>query len=238
MVDLSVATEHSRANDPGVLDLREFPALADLRMVGSGGEVRQQVVDVAIGDKRTADKLWGREGSLTIRFLAPGVYLLNFPSKGGDSSCFLKGVESDVIVPKVGTAGAVGDVMSDSVEGLANGKVADGMVAGVVNESVNAEVVGGVVVGSDGDVAVAIGAGVYDASIEVVVAVDSVVSASSGDVDKIVHEGSSWPERVAAGGVAELMDKLKPNEKGGKRKGKGRGATAKGSKEGVFTPSE
>ncbi|KAK8978259.1 hypothetical protein V6N11_063049 [Hibiscus sabdariffa] len=330
MVDLSVATEHSRANDPGVLDLREFPALADLRMVGSGGEVRQQVVDVAIGDQvgsvgvtlevddrgnsnaankmvnwnalfsghtldfyppvkkdgrtyvqppqeiidlgakqwenallgnflgkslplgvfqRTADKLWGREGSVTIRFLASSVYLLNFPSKRvrdwvlesamfdlpsaitvdlgndncvevgveldwappkcshcaifghtldnckkmvlsnecyqGDSSCSLKGVESDAIVPKVGTAGAVGDVMSDSVEGLANGNVADGMVAGVVNESVNAEVVGGVVVGSDGGVAVVIRAGVYDASIEVVVAVDSVVSASLGDVGSV-----------------------------------------------------
>ncbi|KAK8702973.1 hypothetical protein V6N13_021307 [Hibiscus sabdariffa] len=103
----------------------------------------------------------------------------------GDSSCSLKGVESDAIVPKVGTAGAVGDVMSDSVEGLANGNVADGMVAGVVNESVNAEVVGGVVVGSDGGVAVVIRAGVYDASIEVVVAVDSVVSASLGDVGSV-----------------------------------------------------
>ncbi|KAK8716925.1 hypothetical protein V6N13_044215 [Hibiscus sabdariffa] len=243
MVDLSVATEHSRANDPGVLDLREFPALADLRMVGSGGEVRQQVVDVAIGDKQglgylasalgkplytdratalkqhldfakicvDVEAMFDLPSAITVDLgngncVEVGVELDWAPPKcshcaifghtldnckkmilsnecyQGDSSCFLKGVESDVIVPKVGTAGAVGDVMSDSVEGLANGKVADGMVAGVVNESVNAEVVGGVVVGSDGDVAVAIGAGVYDASIEVVVAVDSVVSASSGDV--------------------------------------------------------
>ncbi|KAK8985922.1 hypothetical protein V6N11_037643 [Hibiscus sabdariffa] len=29
----------------------------------------------------TVDKLWGREGSITIRFLAPSVYILNFPSK-------------------------------------------------------------------------------------------------------------------------------------------------------------
>ncbi|KAK8517019.1 hypothetical protein V6N12_032219 [Hibiscus sabdariffa] len=32
--------------------------------------------------QRMADKLWGREGSVEIRFLAPSVYLINFPSQG------------------------------------------------------------------------------------------------------------------------------------------------------------
>ncbi|KAK8667936.1 hypothetical protein V6N13_105409 [Hibiscus sabdariffa] len=31
--------------------------------------------------QRTADKLWGREGSVVIRFLAPGVYIVKFPSQ-------------------------------------------------------------------------------------------------------------------------------------------------------------
>ncbi|KAK8703604.1 hypothetical protein V6N13_047254 [Hibiscus sabdariffa] len=31
--------------------------------------------------QRVADKLWGREGSIEIRFLAPSVYVLNFPSQ-------------------------------------------------------------------------------------------------------------------------------------------------------------
>ncbi|KAK8585289.1 hypothetical protein V6N13_139223 [Hibiscus sabdariffa] len=31
--------------------------------------------------QRTANRLWGREGSVEIRFLAPSVYMVNFPSK-------------------------------------------------------------------------------------------------------------------------------------------------------------
>ncbi|KAK8627588.1 hypothetical protein V6N13_135197 [Hibiscus sabdariffa] len=31
--------------------------------------------------QKTADKLWGREGSVEIRFLAPSVYMVNFPSQ-------------------------------------------------------------------------------------------------------------------------------------------------------------
>ncbi|KAK8576075.1 hypothetical protein V6N12_063722 [Hibiscus sabdariffa] len=156
---------------------------------------------------------------------------LRVVESGRDSSGSLKGAESDVIVPKVGSAGVV-----------------EGMVVDAVNESVNAKVVGGVVVGSDSDVAVVVeaGAGIYDAFIEILVVVDIVVSTSSGDVGsatflkeivlgvllinlrcfvmllkiKVVEEGPSRLERVAAGGVAELMDKLKPKEKTGKRKGK------------------
>ncbi|KAL4311539.1 hypothetical protein GQ457_01G003720 [Hibiscus cannabinus] len=31
--------------------------------------------------RKTADRLWGREGSVEIRFLAPSVYMINFPSR-------------------------------------------------------------------------------------------------------------------------------------------------------------
>ncbi|KAK8660607.1 hypothetical protein V6N13_051529 [Hibiscus sabdariffa] len=63
-------------------------------------------------------------------------------------------------------------VVSDFVEGLANGGDVESLIVGVVNGSINVEFVG-----SDNDVVVV---GVYDA-IEVVVVVDNVVSVSAKD---------------------------------------------------------
>ncbi|KAK8674495.1 hypothetical protein V6N13_032609 [Hibiscus sabdariffa] len=235
MVDLSVATEHSEASDHGVPNLNEFSTSADLRVVESGSEGSGYLAG-ALDKSLYTDRATTLKKHLDFAKICVDVEaMFDIPSAItmdlGDSSGSLKGAESDVIVPKVGSAGVV-----------------EGMVVDAVNESVNAKVVGGVVVGSDSDVAVVVeaGAGIYDAFIEILVVVDIVVSTSSGDVGsatflkeivlgvllinlrcfvmllkiKVVEEGPSRLERVAAGGVAELMDKLKPKEKTGKRKGK------------------
>ncbi|KAK9039154.1 hypothetical protein V6N11_023990 [Hibiscus sabdariffa] len=41
--------------------------------------------------------------------------------------------------------------------------------------------------------------------------------------DAVEQDGAIRPVRVTAGGVVDLMERLKPKEKGGKKKGKGRG---------------
>ncbi|KAK8562887.1 hypothetical protein V6N12_010951 [Hibiscus sabdariffa] len=54
--------------------------------------------------------------------------------------------------------------------------------------------------------------------------------------DQVVQYEHSRPERAAAGGVADLMEQLKPKDKGGKKKGKGRGTNVKGPIDGASTP--
>ncbi|KAK8649080.1 hypothetical protein V6N13_129816 [Hibiscus sabdariffa] len=57
--------------------------------------------------------------------------------------------------------------------------------------------------------------------------------------DQVVKDFLTRPERVVVGGVAELMEKLKPKEKGkvAKKKGKGRGAVKDMGFEGCASPS-
>ncbi|KAK9028065.1 hypothetical protein V6N11_067880 [Hibiscus sabdariffa] len=54
--------------------------------------------------------------------------------------------------------------------------------------------------------------------------------------DQVVQYEHSRPKRAVAGGVADLMEQLKPKVKGGKKKGKGRGTNVKGPIDGASTP--
>ncbi|KAK8973381.1 hypothetical protein V6N11_069251 [Hibiscus sabdariffa] len=110
--------------------------------------------------ERIADKLWGREGSVVIRFLAPSVYLINFPSQ------------------------RVCDWVLESV-------VVSEPLAPVEIEEV-------LIVGNE----------IRDLS-----TIDSQVEAVVDCEDQ--SDLSSRPERIAAGGVAHLMEQLKPKDKGG-----------------------
>ncbi|KAK9032098.1 hypothetical protein V6N11_056381 [Hibiscus sabdariffa] len=196
MMNLSVATEHSEVGDPDVINMDEFSALADLGVVGSNIEVGK-VVNAAIGvevgsvgatlgvdncgiansdaTKKSVD--WSVLFSgYTLDFYRPvkkdvriyvqqPQYIIDLGAKQWENYF-------DVIVLKVDFAETVVSVVSDFVEGLANGGDVESLIVGVVNGSINVEFVG-----SDNDVVVV---GVYDA-IEVVVVVDNVVSVSAKD---------------------------------------------------------
>ncbi|KAK8490937.1 hypothetical protein V6N11_024144 [Hibiscus sabdariffa] len=101
--------------------------------------------------QKTADKLWGKEGSVVIRFLAPSVYMINFPSQRDCSAQEVSGSD----VENANKFAALGD-------------------------------------------------GSENLGFDVVVVDDSRKC------------------RAAVGGVAELMQQLKPKEKVPKKRGKGK----------------
>ncbi|KAK8669343.1 hypothetical protein V6N13_106776 [Hibiscus sabdariffa] len=75
---------------------------------------------------------------------------------------------------------------------------------------------------------------------EIIVTGPTEIETCSGEVvleiiGEVEHEVPSRSMRVAAGGVADLMDKLKPKEKWGKKKDKDMGES-NGSKDVVSTP--
>ncbi|KAL4332194.1 hypothetical protein GQ457_07G002510 [Hibiscus cannabinus] len=295
--------------------------------------------------QRTSDKLWGREGFVEISFLAPSVYLINFPSQRvrdwvlesgpwhiqqkslilrkwlpgmipdvislyyapiwvklwhiplelysrqglgylasalgkplyTDRSTALKkqleyakicvDVEAKIVLPAsitvdFGNGNCVdvgveldwappccnhGSLASGSVEAVVSG-AGLGVELGVVSpQAVRVDGTGEVSSAQlvPGSVPPSFGQALEDK--RVVLGQDGVsnISANKFEVlcavvdDQVVKVVLTRPERIAAGGVAELMEKLKPKEKGrvAKKKGKGRGAVKDMSFEGGASPS-
>ncbi|KAK9026379.1 hypothetical protein V6N11_039219 [Hibiscus sabdariffa] len=175
--------------------------------------------------QRTTDKLWGREGSVEIR-------AYSFPS----GSRFYRGIDH-------------GSLVSGSIEAVVSG-AGLGVELGVV--SPQAVRVDGVGEGSSaqlvpGSVPPSFGQTLEDERVDLVSGQDGVsnISANKFEVlcavvdDQVVKDFLTRPERVVVGGVAELMEKLKPKEKGkvAKKKGKGRGAVKDMGFEGCASPS-
>ncbi|KAK8613315.1 hypothetical protein V6N13_101080 [Hibiscus sabdariffa] len=91
MVELPSANNLA-AQGSGDLDIANFPPLraatqVDFAGAGSSAGKEWNLLDQSLpfypllSAMKVADKLWGREGSITIMFLSPSVYVLNFPSK-------------------------------------------------------------------------------------------------------------------------------------------------------------
>ncbi|KAK8677810.1 hypothetical protein V6N13_143333 [Hibiscus sabdariffa] len=65
--------------------------------------------------QRTADKLWGREGSVEIRFLSPSVYLVNFPSSRVHDWVFESGpwhIQQKALILRKWTPGLLPEVLN------------------------------------------------------------------------------------------------------------------------------
>ncbi|KAK8608661.1 hypothetical protein V6N13_024075 [Hibiscus sabdariffa] len=283
--------------------------------------------------QRTTDKLWGREGSVEIRFLAPSVYLINFPSQRvcdcvlepgpwhiqqkalilhkwlsgmipdvisldsapiwvklwhiplelysrqglsylasalaktvlpasitvdfGNGNCVEVGVELDWAPPCCSncvifghsTDNYHGSLVSGSVEAVVSGEGL-GVELGVVSpQAVRVDGVGEVSSAQlvPRSVSPSFGQTLEDERVDLVSGQDGVsnISVNKFEVlcvvvdDEVVKDVLTRPERVAAGGVAELMDKLKSKEKGrvAKKKGKGRGAVKDVGFRGGASPS-
>ncbi|KAK8500465.1 hypothetical protein V6N12_001351 [Hibiscus sabdariffa] len=145
--------------------------------------------------QKTADKLWGKEGSVVIRFLAPSVYMINFPSQR--DKC-LKGVSAvgGVILKEDESIGA------SSSKAIVN-REPDHVTQDCVVQDCSAQEVSGSDVENANKFA-ALGDGSENLGFDVVVVDDSRKC------------------RAAVGGVAELMQQLKPKEKVPKKRGKGK----------------
>ncbi|KAK8674364.1 hypothetical protein V6N13_112656 [Hibiscus sabdariffa] len=278
--------------------------------------------------QRTVNKLWGREGSVEIRFLAPSVYLINFPSRRvrdwvlesgpwhilqkaiilrkwlpgmnyetvsldsapiwvklwhiplelysqqglgylasalgkplytdkatalkqhleyakicvevsaafllpnsvtvdvGDGNCFEIGVELDWGPPRCSKCVLFGhsdDKCRREVHSQVEHVVGVSKDVVVPTQQENTDAIGVVsnkqvnddVTGHELDM---LGQG-NDDIVSDVVGVNKFVALC----DAVEQDGAIRPVRVTAGGVVDLMERLKPKEKGGKKKGKGRG---------------
>ncbi|KAK8551290.1 hypothetical protein V6N12_039938 [Hibiscus sabdariffa] len=201
--------------------------------------------------ERTADKLWGCEGSVVIRFLAP------------EEKCFRKGVvqtnvgtkDRDALNSSSGTLD-IGDgggsviyednviqtnVMQPVDQGIKQVEIKDGInPVGAVGFSAAVS-----------NSVVSIESTVYIPCVEVE-PVDIIVPVEVPIVNEgllgsnkfealvntaVEHEGVVLSPRKAAGGVAELLNQLKPKPKGlgpGHKKGKGKG---KDGQKGGASPS-
>ncbi|KAK9038641.1 hypothetical protein V6N11_023498 [Hibiscus sabdariffa] len=226
MVELPSFGRNLEAQGPRVLDVANFPPLQAVNQnvpVDSVADGKGPLLDILADGARQwenallgnflgkspplgvfqkmVDKLWGREGSITICFLAPSVYVLNFPSqkkKGQDQ--VVDAVSSDLVV-EGGEQKVVpennDDLILDVVEELV-----------VVLESVDQDVVD----------AISILSGVVQDH-------DLVLETENVNQFCLLVEDPDCPKksRAAADGVYVLMNQLKPKGKGGGNKKKGKG---------------
>ncbi|KAK9016171.1 hypothetical protein V6N11_007251 [Hibiscus sabdariffa] len=157
--------------------------------------------------QRTINKLWGREGSIELRFLASSVYLISFPSQRASpccSSCSVFGHDTNKCRKTVVQEGAKSVGASS---GNSAGLVCDVGLC-VRDEGVPSSDHGGVISPNK-----------FDALCDV--------------VEEQIQVATLRPCRVVATGVADLMEKLKPKEKLNKKNGKGKGrGKEKGSRDG------
>ncbi|KAK9008392.1 hypothetical protein V6N11_075290 [Hibiscus sabdariffa] len=201
--------------------------------------------------QKTADKLWGREGSVEIRFLAPKE---NCPNKKVSASDLIigeggpeVGVESVSAMLTSGIGSLIVDGGVGSTVGAPEIAYGDGSLKGdgFVDSSVGApEIVSGdgnlevdgitisvadIASGKRGAVHVGVGAsdgGNYISEdgdkLSIVVSPNRFDNLSSIEVDHVV---SPRKERLAAAGVGDLLNQLKAKGKGGgpKNNKKGRG---------------
>ncbi|KAK8589737.1 hypothetical protein V6N12_024128 [Hibiscus sabdariffa] len=148
--------------------------------------------------QKTADKLWGKEGSVVICFLAPSVYMINFPSQRDEPGRAAR----EFVVQDCGAQGA------SSSKAIVNGEPGHVTQDCVVQDCSEQEVSGSDVESANKFAALGDGSG--NVGFDVVLVDDSRKC------------------RAAAGGVAELMQQLKPKEKVPKKRSKGKGGGKKG----------
>ncbi|KAK8567986.1 hypothetical protein V6N12_006553 [Hibiscus sabdariffa] len=174
--------------------------------------------------QRTASRLWGKEGSVTIRFLAPSVYMINFPSQRcGKVVC-------DVAVAELGIGaqerdgGSLNDVV-DSVF-VCDELLVEGVVEhiGIVCDKVDlVSLLEDRVTRENGAQSLSVCVESPNKFAALSVANEEVSNSLCGIQVVEPELGSHKRGRIAAGGVVELMQQLKPKAKEPKVKKKGKG---------------
>ncbi|KAK8631293.1 hypothetical protein V6N13_080047 [Hibiscus sabdariffa] len=199
--------------------------------------------------QRTINKLWGREGSIELRFLASSVYLISFPSQRVSDWVLESGpwhVQQKALIlrrwlPELYSQKGLGYLASAVGKPLYTDR-STAMKLNLEYAKEGAKSVGA----SSGNSAGLVCEMVLMLGLRRVLVLDEgvpssdhggVISPNKFDalcdvVEEQIQVATLRPCRVVATGVADLMEKLKPKEKLNKKNGKGKGrGKEKGSRD-------